>query len=366
MNIPNIEFGTIEINMTKCQKDFYHYFVKKIENYSYVELKDNEYYFDYYIETLISSWGSNDYNTLYLKLMAIKNLYNEKLDLYLVNYYLNECLLISERYSEYLENTKTTDISTHFYDTKYSVRLSLHRHLNLKADVLDIYCLQPPTKSDLINTHTSLYQEKVINVFSDYGKKNGDWFELIEKKFSKLTAPIEYNLLKPTFINNEENKKTPKFKVYNYFTLAFGIDGLQSILRQLTTKAENLVRVEIGQPKKEVAWWMETLLYEYIKEEIPFTEIIQHGKPSWLGRQHYDIWIPEWKVAIELHGEQHFKPISKWGGEKALDKTKERDLKKRKISEENGVYLFEIDENDDKKKLIQNIKEIIKKRKNQS
>lgn len=362
--IPKIEIGTTEINMTKSQMDFYVFFKKSIENLTFVDLKGNDYYFDYYIENLISRWENENYSELHLKLKCIKNLYADKLDLYLVDYYLNDCLLLSERYEEFLENTKTNDISTHFYDTKYVLRLNLQKHLNFKADVIDIYCLQPPTKSDLVNTHTELYSEKVVKVFSEYGEKHGSWFELIDKRYSKLTPAMDYFLLDSTLISSEKNRRVPKFKVYDYFTLAFGIDGLQSTLRQLTTKAENLVRLEIGESKKEVSWWMETLLFERIKEEIPFTEIIQHGKPDWIGKQHYDIWIPEWKIAIELHGEQHFKPIAKWGGEKALAKTIERDSRKRKISKENGVDLLEIDENGDRKILIEEIKNLIEKKRN--
>lgn len=362
--IPKIEIGTTEINMTKSQMDFYIFFKKSIENLTFVDLEGNNYYFDYYVENLISKWENENYSELHLKLKCIKKLYENKLDLYLVDYYINDCLILSERYEEFLENTKTDDISTHFYDTKHVLRLNLQKHLKLKADVIDIYCLQPPSKSDLINTHAELYLEKVVIVFSEYGEKHGGWFELIDKRFSKLTTPMDYFLLNSMNLELQKFDKKPKFEVYNYFTLAFGIDGLQSTLRQLTTKAENLVRKEIGESKKEVSWWMETLLFEHIKKEFPFTEIIQHGKPDWIGKQHYDIWIPEWKIAIELHGEQHFKPIAKWGGEKALAKTIERDSRKRKISKENGVDLLEIDDNGNRKDLIEEIKNLIDKKRN--
>jgi hypothetical protein len=42
---------------------------------------------------------------------------------------------------------------------------------------------------------------------------------------------------------------------------------------------------------------------------LPGVDVIAHGQPKWLGRQHIDIWIPALNVGIEYHGLQHFQPV---------------------------------------------------------
>lgn len=48
------------------------------------------------------------------------------------------------------------------------------------------------------------------------------------------------------------------------------------------------------------------------------------------------------KKCIEYNGEQHYKPIELFGGEKAFQKQKERDERKRKWCKKNNIELLEI------------------------
>lgn len=61
---------------------------------------------------------------------------------------------------------------------------------------------------------------------------------------------------------------------------------------------------------------------------------------DWLGKQELDIFIQKYNVAIECQGEQHFKPIKFYGGDKEFEKIKKLDYQKRKLCEENGVKLL--------------------------
>jgi len=61
---------------------------------------------------------------------------------------------------------------------------------------------------------------------------------------------------------------------------------------------------------------------------------------DWLGKQELDIFIPKYNIAIECQGEQHFKPIEHFGGDKEFEKIKKLDCQKRKLCEENGVKLL--------------------------
>lgn len=97
-------------------------------------------------------------------------------------------------------------------------------------------------------------------------------------------------------------------------------------------EAENIVRGLVGHNLIGEKGVSETLLYKRIKANFPKIEIIHHGKPPFLGRQEYDIWIPEYLIAIEYQGKQHFQPIKHWGGEEGLAKRQELDKKKAEVS----------------------------------
>lgn len=68
--------------------------------------------------------------------------------------------------------------------------------------------------------------------------------------------------------------------------------------------------------------------------------IIWQKRFKWLGKQSLDFYLPDYNIAIEYQGEQHFIPIIKFGGEKEFEKIKERDERKYKLCMENGVTLY--------------------------
>ena len=106
--------------------------------------------------------------------------------------------------------------------------------------------------------------------------------------------------------------------------------------------AEDLWRQKNQLPLIGEGWKSETELYHRVKKYLPNEEVIMHGKPKWLGRQHFDIWIPKRKVAIEYQGEQHDQPIDFFGGEVAFEQNKRRDARKKSLCIKNGVKLIEV------------------------
>lgn len=56
----------------------------------------------------------------------------------------------------------------------------------------------------------------------------------------------------------------------------------------------------------------------------------------------FDFYIPELNMAIEYDGQQHYKPIEKFGGEKAFEKTKFRDVIKNNYCKDNNINLLRI------------------------
>ena len=118
---------------------------------------------------------------------------------------------------------------------------------------------------------------------------------------------------------------------------------------------ENCMRIEKGLPKIGEGWVSETTLYYEIKNELPKLEVLHHGRPEWLGLQHFDIWIPSLNVAVEYQGAQHDRPVDFFGGEEAFKKNRERDERKKKLCIENNVRLIEVREDYKIKEIIKEI-----------
>ncbi len=91
----------------------------------------------------------------------------------------------------------------------------------------------------------------------------------------------------------------------------------------ITRKAENKVRSKMGLKNVGDAFVNETLLANITKKMFPDT--IRQYSPKWLGKFILDIYVPSLNIAIEYHGEQHYKPIKRFGGEEKLLKQEERD-----------------------------------------
>lgn len=96
-----------------------------------------------------------------------------------------------------------------------------------------------------------------------------------------------------------------------------------------------VVLTEKATPK----WQSEFLLYSIVHESFPDAEYQYYAK--WLGTQSLDIFIPTLNVGIEYQGMQHYEPIEFFGGERAFKRNQERDARKRKLCEENGIKLIE-------------------------
>lgn len=68
---------------------------------------------------------------------------------------------------------------------------------------------------------------------------------------------------------------------------------------------------------------------------------------KWIKNLRLDFFIPILNIAIEVQGEQHYKPVNMFGGYESFEKTIKRDKLKKSICEENGVKLYYIKYDDD-------------------
>lgn len=86
---------------------------------------------------------------------------------------------------------------------------------------------------------------------------------------------------------------------------------------------------------------------------------------SWLKRQSLDFYLPDYNIAIECQGEQHFRPVdfAGKGEEWAIDefeKNKELDEKKLKLCEENNIKILYYTDNKKYKNIINNKQKLLK------
>ena len=61
---------------------------------------------------------------------------------------------------------------------------------------------------------------------------------------------------------------------------------------------------------------------------------------EWLGRQSLDFYLPDYNIAIECQGLQHFELVEYFGGEKAFQNTLKRDERKKELCVKHGVKLL--------------------------
>jgi very-short-patch-repair endonuclease len=90
------------------------------------------------------------------------------------------------------------------------------------------------------------------------------------------------------------------------------------------------------------------LYYELIHGKVG--EIVRQKKFKWLKYKNpmsLDFYIPSKSVAIEYQGDQHFRSVQWYGGEKGFKEQLDRDLNKIKLCEEHGIKLFHFTYNDD-------------------
>jgi hypothetical protein len=67
----------------------------------------------------------------------------------------------------------------------------------------------------------------------------------------------------------------------------------------------------------------------------------------------FDFYLPNYNICIEYQGEQHFRAVTCWGGEMALNKTKVTDKLKKEYCSLKGIKLLEILYNTNPIKLLE-------------
>lgn len=128
----------------------------------------------------------------------------------------------------------------------------------------------------------------------------------------------------------------------------------------------NRIRVAYGVPRIGEGWVGEMGLLVKIRKQYPKLRVIHQYRPKWLRPQSIDIAIPDFKILIEYHGTQHYKPVEYFGGKRAFLEQLERDKNKAKLCKQNGYRLLVFNEDDSDERIFKAIERCLNLCKNQS
>jgi len=332
--------------MVGPQRRFYDWLKSRLRRGECPDVDGNLSYLFVFLHESIGSYREIGYRPLRELLLRMAEGYSniQKISEY-CRYWANDCLLGMKQYELYLEMTEPTAL---FKTTCHpsNLRLNLQYHLGLEANPIDILCMMSPRKSKILTEYQGFYRDCLLDVFEEVVKVEGPWFDILKKGLDDPYHKYPQSL----FSGVPFSEMSPRLDFDTYCLYSSKL--LDAKVRELSREAENRVRELVELPKVGEGWISETNIYYNLKKHFSRTVVIQHGRPPWLGRQHFDIWFPEWNIAVEYHGDQHFRAVEFFGGVEAFAKNVERDERKTKLATRHGVRLFVITKDDDVNVLI--------------
>jgi hypothetical protein len=201
-------------------------------------------------------------------------------------------------------------------------------------------------KSDKVaRQHPGFFRELLDQQFAEEAEVSGPWLSRIIQKL-KVDEP-EYVHELFSGIDLGDGRSAGQINIYCLYA-AYEFDSrtkrfrydFNEVIRECGRKAENQLREQLDLPLIGEGWIAETALYHALRDAFSETDVVHHGRPHWLGRQHFDVWFPLWRIAVERHGLQHFESVEFFGGSDALEKTQERDRRKADAARAHGVRLI--------------------------
>ena len=185
---------------------------------------------------------------------------------------------------------------------------------------------------------------------------------------SSFNSGLDYRFLQnyETFIIKVLESKILGFQnligtsINEYFIGKIDSNNFQEILEELARVIfEDIEKKVIELVGPNTRWISEYTLYTIIKDTFSDIEVKRYYSPQWLKPQNFDIYIPEFALAIEYNGQQHYEPIEYFGGMEAFVKTVERDARKKALSEINNIKLVLVKYDEDFEDVIKELKSII-------
>lgn len=352
MQVPKFNmYNPSQDDMDQHQLSFYKVVEANLNKGRYIDVDGNISYVFVFIYDLLSRWNEDGLDHLHEFLIYLSEIYKheEKLSDNCLHLAWN-CLLGLGMYEEYLDKTEPKEVvGTRMHASNR--RLNIEKQLGLPANPIDLLLMFGGRKTQFIIDNQALYKDCIIESFNAYAQENMEWFALFDEWFTQRNAK---RLYPQSVFGVPLPFKTECFYVAH---------DCSDTIKFLSKEAENKARGIVGVPKIGEGWVSETALFRKLETEFPNTKVVQHGRPTWLGRQHFDIWFPNWKIAVEYHGKQHFEPVEFFGGKEAFHKSVERDKRKADLSKKHGVKLLIVTQTDNHDDVVRDINNILDNRK---
>ncbi|GEM_PF-1925626 len=354
VNIPPFhEYFPDEEQMTPEQRRFYRFLETEISKRHYLDVQGQISYLFVYVYKILAKLQSIGYVNVYNELMDIAEAYhNEKAFFKLCKFWAADCLLANNDYNHYLEQTEPeTPVGREKLIS--NIRLNIQIMIGIPVNGVDLFKMVSGRVTKPTKKYLGLFRDLLVNAPEKYQVDFASWLENAKNDLRKREK-FRYKLFSSSVFLHPHQE----LDVY-FFDESL---NLQEQVISFARNAENDLRESVGLPKIGEGWVSETELYYHLKKRFTETSVVQHGKPEWLGKQHFDIWFPRWKIAVEYHGRQHFEPVDFFGGSESLAETKKRDEKKAKLAKTHGVKLFVVTEEQDFENVAKLISDHMKKK----
>lgn len=346
MNIPKFnQYYPNESLMSKDQKDFYKYIESQLCSGLYPSVESNISYLFVYVYKLLNSWEKISFENLYTRLLNLaEGYYTEPKFAAYCKLWSYDCLLALKKYEDFIDSSEP---NTPFgIDTKTSnLRLNVEYTCGMPANIIDLFKSGNGYVTKITKAYPGLFKEALMKYQNENSK---EWFDKLIGELGPNAHKYNHTL----FCGAPIAQPAVNLNCYCFYLAKEFLNSLNPYIRE----AENYVRNNNGLPYVGEGWISETSLFKAIEKAFPETNVIHHGHPVWLGKQHFDIWIPHWYIAVEYQGIQHFIPVDAFGGEAAFIETKKRDKRKVNLAEGNKVELIIATEGDKHEDIINKIK----------
>lgn len=323
------------IDIDNTQSSYLYYYCYKINDECLIKhsqeslIEASEKY-----KSILRSYGAdfpkiNYYATLWMMQLS-KSIGNREIGEYWLNYYLdhlcNDRKNLNDLGSLLFKDEEEYIPSKYFVDL-FPIKSKLSPYGRNFEDEIRQFIEQ---KLDLI------YEDKGINYISLFAKV------VDTTKTIPTTDNVDYDDVKD-------------FEQVNSYIFTKDNNKVKSFIKN----SENEWRKSNHLPEIGQGWIHESQLFEELRKTFNNQEIQQHARPKFLGQQHYDVYFPEYKIACEYQGDQHFRAVSYFGGENCLKSNQERDERKKRISKINGVTLIEVMPNYNLENLVDKLSKIM-------
>jgi hypothetical protein len=345
---PFKQYYPAQDRMSAEQRSFYQRLHRDLHNGTFPRVEGNISYLFVFVYSIIDRYKTSDLATLRRELLALAEAYHyePKFPDY-CRQWAYESFLAEGNYHEYLNLTEPENpfvTQTHFANQ----RCNVFYHVGTAptgTDLVQLFGLRP---TRAVQKYSGALRDSLESVVAREQAAHGSFLDRM------LRDPAVSQVYGNTLFSGVPYQKPEfKFPVHCFYVHRPTAQHICDLLRG----AENVVRQGVGLPRVGEGWVAETALYQAIRSAFPETRAVQHGQPDWLGRQHLDVWLPDWRLAVEFHGQQHFTPVDFFGGEPALQNTRERDSRKERLCREHGVMLLVATASDPHESVISRIRE---------